>query len=108
MAGTCHETVYTGRGIAFLAEYYTDLDYNDDGSLIITREHQAKDTAEAVRRALRVAREGKATSINGKDIPMRADCVCVHSDTPGALLLAKAVCEALAPFLQPGAARVTR
>ena len=21
----------------------------------------------------------------GKDIPMRADCVCVHSDTPGAV-----------------------
>ena len=108
MAATCHETVYTGRGLPFLAEYYIDLDYNDDGSLIITREHQAKDTAEAVRRAVRAAREGKATSINGKDIPMRADCICVHSDTPGALVLAKAVHAALAPFLEPSAARVTR
>lgn len=105
MAGTQHETVYTGRGIPFLAEYYIDLDYNDDGSLIITREHQAKDTAEAVRRAVRAVREGKASSINGKDIPMRADCICVHSDTPGALVLAKAVHEALAPFLQGNAPR---
>ena len=108
MAGTCHETVYTGRGLPFLAEYYVDLDYDDDGSLIITREHQAKDTAEAVRRAVRAASEGKATSINGKDIPMRADCICVHSDTPGAVVLAKAVYAALTPFLEPGAAGVTR
>lgn len=105
MAGTQHETVYTGRGIPFLAEYYIDLDYNDDGSLIITREHQAKDTAEAVTRAVRAVREGKTRSINGKDIPMRADCICVHSDTPGAIVLAKAVYNALAPFLAGNAPR---
>lgn len=103
MAGTCHETVYTARGLPFLAEYYVDLDYDDDGALIITREHEARDTAVAVRRAVRAASEGRATSINGKDIPMRADCICVHSDTPGALALAKAVCAALAPFLRGNA-----
>lgn len=99
MAGTCHEQVYAERGIPFLAEYYIDLDYDDTGALIITREHQAKDTAEVVRRAVRAVHEGKASSISGKDIPMRADCICVHSDTPGAIELAKAVFEALAPAL---------
>jgi len=100
MARTKHEEVYTKRDIRFLAEYYTDLDYNDDGSLIITREHEAKDPQEAAKRAVRAVKEGKATSITGKDIPMRADCVCVHSDTPGAVELAKVVREALAPYLQ--------
>jgi 5-oxoprolinase (ATP-hydrolysing) subunit A len=99
MAGTRHEAVYTSRGIPFLAEYYTDLDYNEDGSLIITREHQAKDPADVVRRVIRVVKEGKATSISGKDIPMRADCICVHSDTPGAVELAKVTREALAPYM---------
>jgi UPF0271 protein len=99
MAGTKHEEVYTKRGLAFQAEYYTDLDYADDGALIITREHESKDAAEAAKRAVRAVKEGKASSINGKDIPMRADCVCVHSDTPGAVELAKAVRDALAPFL---------
>ncbi len=99
MAGTMHERVYTSRGIPFLAEYYTDLDYADDGALIITREHEAKDPGEVARRAIRVMKEGKATSISGKDIPMRADCICVHSDTPGAVELAKVVHEALAPWL---------
>jgi len=99
MAGTMHERVYTSRGIPFLAEYYTDLDYADDGALIITREHEAKDPAEVTRRVIRVMKEGKATSISGKDIPMRADCICVHSDTPGAVELARVVREALEPWL---------
>lgn len=99
MAGTLHERVYKARGIPFLSEYYTDLDYADDGSLIITREHHAKDPAEVVRRTLRAVREGTTTSVNGKDIPMRADCICVHSDTPGAVDLAREVHRALQPLL---------
>ncbi len=105
MARTKHEEVYTRRGIAFQAEYYSDLDYNDDGSLIITREHEAKDPAEAARRCVRAVQEGKAVSISGKDIPMRTDCVCVHSDTPNAVDLARAVREALAPWLGKDTAR---
>jgi UPF0271 protein len=100
MAGTLHEQVFTGRGLGFVAEYFTDLDYGDDGSLIITREHEAKNPEEVVERTLRAVTEGKATSINGSEIPMRADSVCVHSDTPGAVDLAVAVHSALQPYLE--------
>jgi len=99
MANTQHEKVYTSRGLAFLAEYYVDLDYNDDGSLIITREHPEVDGKEAANRCIRVIKEGKAPSINGVDIPMRADCICVHSDTPGAADLARTVHAELQPYL---------
>jgi 5-oxoprolinase (ATP-hydrolysing) subunit A len=95
MAGTLHETVYTERGLEFWAEYYADLDYDDDGGLIITRKHVAYDPAVAAERVDRVLREGVAVSASGKEIPMRADTVCVHSDTPGAAELAKAVAEVL-------------
>jgi UPF0271 protein len=95
MAGTLHETVYTERGLEFWAEYYADLDYDDDGGLIITRKHVAYDPATAAERVERVLREGVAVSASGKEIPMRADTVCVHSDTPGAAELAKAVAEVL-------------
>lgn len=99
MANTVHEQVWGRRPQGFIAEYYTDLDYRDDGSLIITREHVAYDPALAAERSVRVVREGVATSVTGKDISMRADCICVHSDTPGAVDLAKAVHEALQPYL---------
>ncbi|HYN50190.1 MAG TPA: 5-oxoprolinase subunit PxpA [Thermoleophilaceae bacterium] len=95
MAGTLHETVYTARGLEFLAEYYADLDYADDGSLLITREHTAYDPDQVRERVERVLGEGVAVARSGREIPMRADCVCVHSDTPGAPELARAVRTAL-------------
>jgi UPF0271 protein len=96
MAGTVHEAVYTSRGLGFVAEYYADLDYADDGSLIITRRHGTYDPDEAARRAVRAVVDGVAVAQSGAEIPMRADCVCIHSDTPGAAELAGALKEALA------------
>jgi 5-oxoprolinase (ATP-hydrolysing) subunit A len=95
MAGTVHEEVYVERGLEFMAEYYVDLDYDDDGGLIITRKHAAYDADEACRRLERVISDGVAVSVNGRELPMRADVVCVHSDTPGAAELAAAVREVL-------------
>lgn len=99
MAGTLHETIYTEKGLAFVPEYYIDLDYSDEGMLIITREHDAKDPEEAARRAVRVARDGMATSISGKSFPIRAESYCIHSDTPNAVALAETVTKALKPWL---------
>jgi UPF0271 protein len=98
MAGTLHETVYRARGLAFIAEYYIDLDYTDDGALIITREHAAKDPEEAALRAVRVARERIATTIGSQDLAMPAECFCLHSDTPNAAALARTVHGALRPW----------
>jgi 5-oxoprolinase (ATP-hydrolysing) subunit A len=91
MIGTQHEIVYKARGHAFIAEYYADLEYADDGSLIITREHKAVDPADAASRCLRAIAEGKATSVSGRDVAVRADSICVHSDTPNAVEVARAV-----------------
>jgi UPF0271 protein len=100
MCNTQHEEVYTARGLEFLAEYYTDLDYHDDGSLILTRVHTAVDAADAAQRCIRVIKEGRTLAASGKDIPMRADCICVHSDTPGAVELARVVHRELSPYLE--------
>jgi 5-oxoprolinase (ATP-hydrolysing) subunit A len=99
MVATAHERVWGDRPQGFLAEYYADLEYGDDGSLILTREHAPVDVDEAARRALRVVVDGVGTTIDGLDIPMRADCVCIHSDTPGAVELAAALRAALQPYL---------
>lgn len=96
MIGTLHETIYPARGHGFLAEFYADLAYNDDGSLIITREHAATNEGAAVTACLRAIREGKVASVNGKDVAVRADLICVHSDTPNAVPLARAVRDAVA------------
>jgi 5-oxoprolinase (ATP-hydrolysing) subunit A len=99
MAGTVHEKVWGQREAGFLSEYYADLDYRPDGSLIITRVHEPFDPATSAERALRAVTEGVATAVDGTEIPVRADCVCVHSDTPNAVELATAVKAALQPHL---------
>lgn len=99
MAGTVHEQVYPAEGLEFISEYYADLNYADDGSLIITREHHAVDAKRAAERALRAVRDGLTKSVNGDDVRVRADCICVHSDTPNAVEVAKAVKAAVAEYL---------
>ena len=99
MAGTKHEEIYTKRGFKFVPEFYVDLDYDKNGGLIITREHTAWDPDLAAKRTLRAITENRVKTVDGNDIPMRADCICVHSDTPGAVAVAKAVKEAIKTYL---------
>jgi UPF0271 protein len=100
MAGTLHEKTYTARGHGFIAEFYCDLAYRGDGSLIITREHDAVDPADAAARSVRAIREGRTLSVDGNDVSVRADAICVHSDTPNAVEVAIAVRDAVKLYLE--------
>ncbi|WP_181704842.1 5-oxoprolinase subunit PxpA [Chthonobacter rhizosphaerae] len=93
---TEHERVYAARGHRFIAEFYADLDYADDGGLIITREHDAVDPDAAAARSLRACREGLVRSVGGRDVRVRAETICVHSDTPGAPDVARVLRDTLA------------
>jgi UPF0271 protein len=100
LAGTVHEMVWTERGHGFLAEFFADLDYSDEGRLIITREHDARDPAACAEAARRAVVDGRLVTVGGRELPVRAETVCVHSDTPNAVAIAAAVRAALAPHLQ--------
>ncbi|MBL4929754.1 LamB/YcsF family protein [Fuscibacter oryzae] len=98
MTGTLHETVYPARGHRMIAEFYGDLEYRPDGSLIVTREHDAKDPDLMAARCVRAILEGKGTATDGSDIPVRCDSICIHSDTPNAVDIARAVRAAVQPY----------
>ena len=106
MIGTEHQRVYKARGHRFIGEFYVDLEYGDDGRLIITREHDPVDPRKASDRAVRALREGVVRSVGGKDVRVLADTICVHSDTPGAHLVAQAVHDRLVSegFIAPRSA----
>ena len=70
-------------GIRFVPEGYVDLDYDEEGKLILERVKQPRDPAETAERALRFASEGQVESI------------CIHGDGPNAVELAAAVRSAL-------------
>ena len=99
MAGTVQDTVYSSRGVPFVSEFYADLDYNEDGMVIITREHEAVEPQASAARVLRAIEQGKVKSVAGTDVAVKAETICVHSDTPGAVAVASAVREAVKAYL---------
>ena len=74
-------------GLRSAREVFADRAYEEDGSLVARTKPGAMitDEDEAVARVIRMIREGKVTAVTGKDIPIRADSVCVHGDSPKAL-----------------------
>ena len=97
--GTMHDCVYTRRGLLWWPEFYADLEYDEECRLIITREHIAYEPEAAAARTVRALTEGLVESVSGKDVPIRFETVCIHSDTPGIEAVAPTLRKALAPYM---------
>jgi 5-oxoprolinase (ATP-hydrolysing) subunit A len=91
--------VFTKRGVEFSCEFYADLDYDDHGRQIITKHHRAVEAVAVAAKVLRAVKEGVTTSVGGKDVRVVAESICVHSDTPDAVTVAKTVHGALRDYL---------
>ncbi|MDB5526648.1 MAG: lactam utilization protein LamB [Rhizobium sp.] len=91
--------VFTRRGIRFSCEFYADLDYDDEGRQIITKEHHAVEPEKVAAKVRRAVDEGLTQSVTGHDVRVLAETICVHSDTPNALAVARAVHGALADLV---------
>ena len=95
MAGTTHQRVADERGVPFTGEVYVDLGYRADGSLIIVRRPRATPVDLATERARLAVDEGVVLADTGERIPVQFDSICVHSDTPNATDVGRAVREVL-------------
>jgi 5-oxoprolinase (ATP-hydrolysing) subunit A len=95
MAFTAHDTVYKQKGVAMIPEFYADLEYDGDGNLILSRVHDAVDPVQATARVLRMMRDHVVATTAGRNIPIKAETVCVHSDTPAAVAIAAELSKAL-------------
>lgn len=76
-------------GQAVVCEFYADRDYDNSGSIIFTRKVAALDAEQVAAKVLRACQEGVVRTVEGDDIPIRFESVCIHSDTPGALALVR-------------------
>ena len=81
------------EGLRFAAEAFADRRYNSAGTLQSRREPGAvlTDPAAAAAQAVKIAVEGLVRAIDGREIPLRADTLCLHGDNPSALANAAAV-----------------
>lgn len=95
MVGTLHEKIYPARGHSLVSEFYADLEYAENGGLIIAQVHEKEDPAHVAQKCARAVREGVVRSVAGNDVKVRADSICIHSDTPNAVELARTVRDTL-------------
>lgn len=86
------------HGLRVASEVFADRAYQSDGTLAPRSMPGSviEDEEAAVRRALQMAAEGTVESITGEVIPIRADSICIHGDSPHALRLARRIRSALA------------
>jgi UPF0271 protein len=87
------ELTHTGEahGLQVAREIFADRNYLNDGWLVPRTRPDAllRDPREAAERVLRMLREGRVRSVEGRDIDVRGETICVHGDTPGAVEFAR-------------------
>ena len=81
------------HGLKIVREVFADRNYLRDGSLVPRSRPDAllHDPAEASERVLRMLRQGKVRSVDSVDVDVRAETICLHGDTPGAVQFARAL-----------------
>lgn len=84
-------------GVSVAAEAFADRGYLSNGALAPRSLAGAliSDPSIAASRAVRIVRDRSVESLDGSPIPVQADTLCVHGDTPDALAIARAVRSAL-------------
>jgi len=69
-------------GLRTASEVFADRNYMPDGSLVPrSRPDAMVESAEvAVRRAVEMVQRGRVTSVEGQELSLRADTICLHGD----------------------------
>ena len=80
-------------GLQVVFEAFPDRAYSPEGTLVSRRKPGAviKDPGKVAERALKMAREGKVIAVDGSEIALAPQTLCVHGDTPGAVNLVKQI-----------------
>ena len=85
------------QGVSFVEEAFADRAYTEEGTLVSRKVAGSviHNITEVVSRVVRMVKDESVISITGKEIPIHAQTICVHGDTPGAVEMVKALREAL-------------
>lgn len=85
------------QGLRIAREAFPDRAYQPDGALVPRGSEGAviHNPQEVTARAIRMACERKVKAIDGTDVEMEIDTICVHGDNPSALSIVKQIREEL-------------
>lgn len=87
----------TAAGVPFVREGFADRAYTAQGTLVDRRCDGAvlTDHSRSIEQVLGLARHSTVRSVDGVDVTVEVDSVCVHGDSPQAVSLARAIRHAL-------------
>lgn len=84
-------------GVKYVEEAFADRAYTAQGTLVSRKQAGAviHDVEEVAARVLDMVKQGAVTAIDGARVPIAAQTVCVHGDTPGAVAMIRKIRETL-------------
>jgi 5-oxoprolinase (ATP-hydrolysing) subunit A len=93
MAGSAFFGEAARLGLRTVVEAFADRAYRPDGQLVSRREPGAvlHDPAAIAERVVTMVTTGEVTAVDGSQLAVSAESVCVHGDSPGAVQIAAAV-----------------
>lgn len=96
--GSAMERAALERGLLVVREAFADRRYLPDGSLVPRSDSRAllEDPAEAAAQAVSLATLAKVTAVDGNELALQHETICIHSDMPGAVERLVAIRAALA------------
>jgi UPF0271 protein len=97
LAGSPMLEIFRQAGFAVAAEAFADRRYEPDGTLRSRKFDDAliRNPEEAAWQALGIAERGVVIASDGSEVPVDAQTICIHGDTPGSVQIAAAVARTL-------------
>lgn len=104
LAGTNMEVAAKEAGLEFWAEYFADVKYRADGTLIVDRKKKPWEVAQVKEHVWQQLEKSQATAETGEviDLPVNDNpvSICCHSDSPGCIEIVRATKEMADKFNQ--------
>jgi UPF0271 protein len=102
LAGTHMETAAKEAGLEFWAEYYGDVKYRADGTLVVDRKKKPWALEDVKKHVTQQLEDSQVTAVTGEviDLPVKdyPVTICCHSDSPGCVEIIKATKEVVDKF----------
>ena len=98
LAGSCLIDAAKELNVPVWQEVFADRKYTKEGFLVSRTQVGAviEDESEALKQVMSMSKEGKVIAIDGSEIKIQADTLCIHGDNPHAVEFAKKIKAALA------------
>lgn len=97
LASSVQADVAKQIGLSVAEEVFADRSYQSDGSLTPRKQANAMivDPDQSIQQVLRMIIDGKVATLQGEDVAVKADTLCIHGDQPGAVVFAQSIRQAL-------------